>query len=304
MTLTIEHATETKFVNLSPLFDERATTSIRTIARSHFASLRALVACCPLQYRASFIGNDMPWNDADNVIKWAGCTFEQALDLARNGWPAGAVAATKARDSIMASMPQALRLRAYSTAGASPNVSRFLAGNPLNMRTFTRQDSTRQPTVTLLIPMCAPATVDVAKYAMQSACAAALIDMLEDRNFRCEAFAYDFSISRDRTFAAETMIRIKESSSALDINALAFAAGHPGLGRRLELAYAASAPEQRRLGEGYGRPIAIKANPATGIYTLPSIDKYDAHNKPAENFKRVALPHMRAEGCPGTMLDK
>jgi hypothetical protein len=287
----------------------------KTLARLHFDSLSELADLIPATAPASVKEDDRRhWTAADDGFYGKAKNMRAALDLARNGWKEGAERARPLLDRVKVARPTRKALTRYDVAGAVAVVPRYLAGNPLAMKTRQTSATTQSPIITLVSATSAPWYVKPEHFEFAAVAAAAIIDRLEDAGFRVEVIAGRRE-SNDSTGAgagtgennargdrSELYFRLKAAQDALDLDRLVFGLGHPAVHRRLLFAACAMHPDYKKsLGnwQGYAVSLDNLERPA-GTFTLPSmVSVSKGEHKDAVTVFDKAVEALKAQGCPG-----
>lgn len=271
--------------------DLPAITMDGTTFRYHYADL----ADMPLMpEKPAGAWDDTAWNDEN---KFRGGTMAQAIKLARDGWPEGAVEARKLHSGIVASLPERRRLARYGVAGAVPNVARALAGNPMHMRQMALRETNERPIVTLVCGIGVSASFPAAAMLRHAAAVAAIVDLLESAEFRCEVLV---AARLDGRVNAEIAIRLKAPEQPLNLAVMAFALGHPSMFRRHMFAILQADPDMRPLGTGLGYARKVPAAPERGTFTIGAANQQDEDATPLARFYAI-LAELALQGCPGTL---
>jgi hypothetical protein len=93
-------------------------------------------------------------DDASGADDW-----KSAMDLALHGWPEGRHLMTHAEGQGVSTGAAKARKWNFDSAGAMPDVPRFIAGDPEHMIDYLPSNHGRKPTISICVsPMC-PATV-------------------------------------------------------------------------------------------------------------------------------------------------
>lgn len=153
--------------------------------------------------------------------------YERALQLAATGWEEG----VKEIGALAAAVPnERITTREYSIAGESPDVPRYLAGDPFNM-VHRGRNRTPKPVLTIAVSIMASCAVKAKDMANYGAAMVALVDRLESRNVRVELLcAVPSDLYKGRSCISWT---VKGAGDALDLSAIAFSLAHPAALRRL-----------------------------------------------------------------------
>ncbi len=236
------------------------------------------------------------WNDnTHNYDKgWLGADRDGFFRLMEQGWEEGADKIAAARDGIEAALPSKVKLAKYSVAGAVPNVARAISGNPLAMRAMVRREQTSCPIVTLVCDLAVPGHVDAGDILDQCAAVAAVVDILEERGYRCELYV---SLTGQQGDRAWTFIcRAKEAGQPLNLNSAAFVIGHSAMLRALTFGCVSTTKACEPLTSTLGSPCKIEAIPGSGVFVAPKADQ--GYGDPAARFRQVCAA-LREQGCPG-----
>ncbi len=183
--------------------------------------------------------------------EWYGTpTMSAALKLARNGWKDG-VEQSKEILELLHSDNAMQKKSSYGMAGGRVNVGKMLSGNPLHMKRKTQQPAKRVITLFVNVAMIANITAETA--ILKAACVAAMVDLLEMKQFSCDIIAVMITENgRTDTPASQTTVRIKSAGEALNIEDLVFALGHPSMQRRFHFALKGSCESLRSIWQGMG----------------------------------------------------
>jgi hypothetical protein len=287
----------------------------KTLARLHFDSLSELAAFIPAAAPASTKEDDRRhWTAADEGFYGKTRNMSAALDLARDGWKDGAERARPLLDRVKVARPTRKALTRYDVAGAVAVVPRYLAGNPLAMKTRQTSPTAQSPVITLVSATSAPWYVKPEDFEFAAVAAAAIIDRLEDAGFRVEVIAGRRE-SNNSTGAAsgtgennalgdrsEIYFRLKAAQDALDLDRLVFGLGHPAVHRRLLFAAGAMHPDYKKsLGSWQGYAVSLdKLERPMGTFALPSmVSVSKGGHKDAISVFDKAVETLKAQGCPG-----
>jgi hypothetical protein len=287
----------------------------KPVARMHFDSLTELAAFIPTAAPARLPeGERNHWTAQDETFYGKTKNMKAALALAAEGWKEGAERARPLLDRVKVARPAKKQLTRYDVAGAVAVVPRYLAGNPLAMKTRQTSPTTQSPVITLVSATSAPWYVKPEDFEFAAVAAAAIIDRLEDAGFRVEVIAGRRE-SNDATGAgtntgenntrgdrSEIYFRLKAAQDALDLDRLVFGLGHPAVHRRLLFAAAAMHPSYKKsIGycQGYAVSLDNLERPA-GTFILPSMLSVNkGSHKDAVSVFDKAVEVLKAQGCPG-----
>lgn len=183
---------------------------------------------------------------------WYGTTsMQEAFKLARNGWKDGV---EQAKDilELLHSDNAMQKKTSYGVAGGRVNVGKMLSGNPLHMKRKTPQPAKRVITLFVNVAMIAAITPETA--ILKAACIAAMVDLLEMKQFSCDIIAVMVTDdSSTDALASQTTVRLKSAGEALNIEDLVFALGHPSMQRRFHFALKGSCENLRSIWRGMGK---------------------------------------------------
>lgn len=201
-------------------------------------------------------------------------TFAEALELARNGWPAGLEAVNRARELVK--VPEGDNdfriVPTFADEGDEVAVDRFLEGETDCWITFPTQDTPRSGRVVqVVVDACASCGVKVEEIAAKGAAALALVDALEARGLRVELII-GASAQKDETIW-DVRVLLKRAEDVLELDRLAFFLTHAATLRRLFFRAWERLPNFSKTGQGYGHPrpyIAAAEHFNPGAIILPS----------------------------------
>lgn len=230
-------------------------------------------------------------------------SFDEALNLCRDGWPEGTERVANLRDRINAQNPIGHRIVRYDVAGSVPNVARMLAGNPMHMR---RQDNSRlrrKPIITLVNNIGGYAGVAANTFVNKCAVVAALVDAIEGAGYSCHAIGISQTQTHDSQFLSSNVVNIKSPSESVDIGRLAYALGHVAFFRRLGFSVRGADIDNKPLGQALGTTCDFPEGAAPeGVYILPSMQVNESMFTTEDKASTVGLQHFISEltkqGCP------
>lgn len=282
-------------------------------ARLHFDSLSELAAFIP-DKAPTGVASRSHWTKEDKDFYGTTKNMGEALALARDGWQEGAERAFPLLDRVKVARPMRRALTRFDVAGAVPVIPRYLAGNPLSMKTHQRSATNQNPIITLISSTAAPWWVEPDTFEAAAVAALAIVDRLEDAGFRVEIIAGRRESSdgvgaadgsganNTRGHRSEVFFRLKAAQDPLDTARVVFGLGHPAVHRRILFAAGDmhKAFEKSLNGhQGYAVGLAPLDRPA-GSYVLPPLAALskDKVKDPIAAFDRVVTT-LRAQGCPG-----
>lgn len=171
---------------------------------------------------------------------WHGTnTFEQAVEIARRGWPEGAAKALELRAAVESAVRDLINARSttytFDVAGEYVDVGRFLSGEPECFGTeSTDFGSNSRPVVKIVANLAASGAVSPESLFVRGAAIVAAIDVLEALGRRVEVWiAKGSGVQRTGGRVHETHVLVKRADQPLDIDRLGFAVAHPACLRRL-----------------------------------------------------------------------
>jgi hypothetical protein len=284
----------------------------KAVARLHFDSLAAMAKHIPASAPASAENKDF-WTKRDPDFYGPAHNMAAALTLARDGWQEGADRAIPLLERVKISRPTRKALARYDVAGATPNVARYLAGNPLCMRQPAQVDR-HSPVITLLAPTQAPWNIPPRVFEAGAVAALAIVDRLEDAGIRVEILAGRRESSESEGtleadgrnnrlgYRSEIWARLKSAGDALDLPRVAFGLGHPAVHRRLFFGMGEMHPAFKKslIGmQGYAIGMGKLERPH-GVYVLPGMREYHTAKvaDPVAAFDH-AIAFLKSQACPG-----
>jgi hypothetical protein len=263
----------------------------------HWPTFAALLETIPEKRPADVWGSHCDGWDHDSFRGTP--DMPAALALARDGWHEGADRARAMLDRLAVSRPVARKASRFAVAGSIPDVPRYLAGNPLNMRALAMAPTARAPIVTLVSDACAGYNVPPSKFEALAASLAAIVDRLEAAGFRVEVVAGFRTTSGAMTLEAAWLA--KAAQDALDLPRFALAVGHPSMARRFAFAAFFMDRRAKPMGVGLGGVARLDRAPdRRGCFITPSPADMTGRDE-ADFDKTVAA--LRAQGCPGLAED-
>lgn len=225
------------------------------------------------------------WDKDRSANPWSGsATMQDAINIARTGWPEGA---RQARD-VLARLdaPRPLqRQRAHGLAGGSVNVGRMLAGNPSHMR--QRLNLPGRKIVTIYVEGTFSAGIEPEQIIMRATIIAAACDRLEQRGYSCEIVTV-FTVTSDGVDGLNCMhqvaLTVKTAGQRLNLDDVVFGIGHPAVFRRFVfgLVECETALQHIWFSQGYpARAFNDDHKPERGEFFVPALqlsDKVDRDN--------------------------
>lgn len=241
--------------------------------------------------------DETPWR----IEFYGNTTWQQALDMARDGWKDGAERVATLRDRINASRPEAPRLARWDVAGSLPSVPRYLAGNPLSMRRAAPMETKRKPVLTLVANFAGNCDVSADSFINRAAVIAATIDAIESAGFSIHLIGAALTRTSDKKMIAEIGITLKEPGQSVDIASVAYGLGHAALFRRLCFAVWGGNLEYRPLGKSLGNATSYPKGNGDCLI-LPAIDSiaslFQTENDAATRGMESTVIALARQGCP------
>lgn len=213
-------------------------------------------------------------------------SLEQAIDLAKDGWPEGydrvrSLMGKVSLDDAIANLQQSMEFT-YDVAGDEPDVERYLAGDPENMMQYHVDERRRGNVMKMIISSSQPAFVDASVMERRGTAICLATEMLTSVGLSLDVTVNErTSDQRWDTDTATTIdyrIPILHAGDYLNMEAVIFAVAHPSFLRRLIFALNENEPSELRdtMGfhehGGYGMPMsAVLHDDEIGIV----IDKED-----------------------------
>lgn len=179
--------------------------------------------------------------DRGQYDDWAGTqTFEQAVELARRGWPEGAAKALELRAEVESAVRDLINARStsytFDVAGEFVDVGRFLSGEPECFGSESQDyGNNAKPVVKIVANLAASGAVSPQSLFVRGAAIVAAVDILEALGRRVEVWASKGSarVRGSDNGAYETHVLVKKADQPLDIDRLGFVIAHPASLRRL-----------------------------------------------------------------------
>ena len=187
---------------------------------------------------------------------WSGtASFQQALDMARDGWADGETRMRKAFDAKVADVLTKVHKRDYYYAveGEDIDVSAYAQGRP---ECWVSSDESRETKhVTIRLNCAVSAGISTDTIFARGAAVAVLCEALEYAGHRVQLQVVS-CFSDDYVHSANMCVTVKDYDQPIDMHRLAFACAHNSMCRRLVFATMETAPENIRtaLGSCYGYP--------------------------------------------------
>jgi hypothetical protein len=179
---------------------------------------------------------------------WTGTqSFEEAMQLARNGWPEGVQRMRRVADAISQVISsKIIRPEArFDETGDEVAVDRYLEGDPEHFVSYPLQESRASGgrVFTVGFGIFVSAGVDKEYFTNRGAAVLALLDALESAGYRCEL---DIGMAVREAYTMRCPIKAAEH--ALDLDRLAFTLMHPSIFRRIQFSIGETDPDGKRWG--------------------------------------------------------
>lgn len=192
------------------------------------------------------------WNSNESVKnqaedKWdlkAG--WKGAVGMAKDGWSEGAQDLDARLQAIMPSSGRMARY-GYSVVGSSPNVGRFLRGNPNNMKRRAKKTFGSSPVFHIVVNGNASCMVRGDQMRNYGTALVGLIDRMENTGRRVHLDV--LYALKENDYRVACGWNVKRASEHIDLAAVAFSLAHPAAFRRLGFAMLERTP---KAAESYG----------------------------------------------------
>lgn len=175
---------------------------------------------------------------------WGGTeTWEEAIDLARNGWADGRAIVEKFRAVISERIQSSIGVQQicdWQLAGSEVDVGRFVTGEPECMIEFHEVAAERPSAkfAKVVFNMTTSAGVSPEQMQIKGAATVALIDTLESQGVRVEVLLVtETQVDKTETGRGlRIQAQVKATEEPVEIDRLAFALANPATFRRLGFA--------------------------------------------------------------------
>ena len=172
--------------------------------------------------------------------EWSGCrTFEEAVNLASNGWHEGRKMLMTAMAAAQ-SAPAFTQTLAMDVAGAYPIPALAAAGDPCSMVDLQPVEDRVRPIVRLVIQRGGSSAYSAKEFMNYGAAVLSYVEGLEAAGFRCEI---------EVSFAANIppvdhylSVIVKRAEEPMELDRMAFVLTHPAFFRRIAFAVKESTP--------------------------------------------------------------
>jgi len=210
--------------------------------------------------------------------------FNQAMQLASNGWPEGLEKIQRALDDIEA-LPAVEVLPVFDVCGEAFNLDAVLQGQPENMFYFMPQESNKPRIIQLGFNFSFHGGVSAETIIERGAAIASAVNDIEQTGIRVELYAYH--ATKQSRYHSSIFIKLKDADQPLELERVVFTAAHPSMLRRLWFRYAEQQkdfPERYQI--TYGRPCDPKDNHFTEAGFDDQMIKVDSDTMQPDEVKR------------------
>lgn len=166
-------------------------------------------------------------------------TFEQAVDLARKGWPEGAARIAKLRATLDRVVRKAIDAKSaqlqWAVTGDFVDIGRVLSGEPESFGSFVEAEASQSSArvIKLVGNVSARAGVETPSIFSAGAAVAAAVDILESLGHRVELWLGSGSANCVSGKKLTVLVKVKEASQPIDLDRVAFCLAHNACLRRL-----------------------------------------------------------------------
>ena len=184
----------------------------------------------------------------DSDDNFAGCNFQEAIRLCKEGWPEGMREAQRLLDEfnrIMPPEPTHKQLTYQVSGGAFVDVGRYCSFDPECFGTYQTNDKPKSP-LTIVVNCCYSGGISTEAIMRGGVAICAAIDVLESRGYDVELLAAIQS-NDDLRY----VVRLKDQGEPLNIDKLVFSLAHAAFLRRIGFALMEGTPAQYRQKHGY-----------------------------------------------------
>lgn len=237
-------------------------------------------------------------------------SMARVIEMAQQGWKEGAEIIERIQRKILIKYPLKRQPIKFGISGSVPSVPRAVSGDPKSMRADDMGRAKRRKTLTLLSNFGANCGHEPHEFLFRAAVVAAIIDHIENRGYSCDVIGF-CQVSEPWTSDPEaghrfrTTIQVKRSEHPVDINRLAFGAGHVGVFRRFAFAEIGYYLINRKLGKCFGstmKDIATKEELADKqVFMVPSLERTKIfrteESAVSEGFDHI-VDSLKEQGLP------
>ena len=222
--------------------------------------------------------------------------YDGATRMAKDGWSEGARDLDHRLQAIMPASGREARW-GYSVAGSSPNVGRYLRGNPNNMRTRKRKTAGAAPVFHIVYNGSASCMITGEQMANYGTALVGLIDRLENSGRRVMLDVLYVTHAHDSgpVFRLACGWNVKKANEPIDLAAVAFSVAHPAAFRRLGFAMLERCPQESET-YGYGHCADILEcdvpDPTPGTMLLDGVNHEPGRCNSPEDALRLACEQL------------
>lgn len=233
--------------------------------------------------------------------RWYGnATFEEAIELAKYGWPEGAqrvkTLSNKLYDKVSSLIPK--QEVVFSVEGNEYDTDAFLAGIPECWSYMDEHivEGVGHKDLKLYFNTTTSAGVDAKIMQAKGACIVALVDLLERAGNRVEVWigSPNHAYKDAGKFIWEVLV--KRAGEPMDVDKMAFAISHPSSFRRLFFsAYEGNKKFIEACFSGYGKCVEAPKQLQGDIY-IPSSELGQAQWDNEDSAVKWILKHLESQG--------
>lgn len=210
---------------------------------------------------------------------WSGAaSFEEAVKMAREGWPEGRKLMV---DAMASAAPITAKVAdfAMDVAGAYPIAALAAAGDPMCMVDLAPVSDRAKPIIRLAINRCASAAYSAKEFMHFGAAVASYVDALEGSGYRVEIDAAMVCMDgNSRPYYCGVII--KQAHEPMEIDRMAFCLTNPAFLRRLHFAVAQNREDDNNSMSFCGSPMNIEPKHVDhGVLVIPGINIFNPGSK-------------------------
>lgn len=227
----------------------------------HYETLGEFIAAAE---RAPLNSEKASRSTSSTSTEWTGTSsFEEAVKLARHGWPEGRRKLVSALAQAQAA-PRVSPAMVMDVAGAYPVAALAAAGDPCSMVDLSPVEDRVRPIVRLVIQRGGSSAYSASEFTNYGAAVLSYVEGLEAAGFRCEIVA---SFAADlRELHHMLSVTVKRAEEPIEMDRMAYVLTHASFFRRIAFAVKESTPGvHEALGSSYGH----SRSPEAGVETDP-----------------------------------
>lgn len=200
-------------------------------------------------------------------------SYEEAIKLARYGWPEGVKAFKPVASKLAYKLGQLVEreMMEHDVTGDFPDISAFIQGDPENMIRMKPQiESGKGRIVKVVYNASASASVNKKILVARGSVACAMIDAISAAGYHVEIELCEWTAAGGEKCGVSFLV--KRVDEPLNIERAAFCLAHPSMLRRMAFAVEETMPEKVRKtfgfksGGGYGQPAEAPMDRRGDIY--------------------------------------